>query len=63
MHNLQQLEHRYLIASIVVLLFAVSTLTGRRTIITPFRYVAVVVSAAGWGMYGGKLSVLLGLNW
>jgi hypothetical protein len=62
MHNLQQLEHRYLIASIVVLLFAVSTLTGRRTIITPLRYVAIVVSAAVWGMYGGKLSILLGLN-
>jgi ABC-type transporter Mla subunit MlaD len=63
MYNVHQIEHRYLIASLVVLLFAVSTLTGRRTIITPFRYVAIVVSAAVAGMYGGQLSVLLGLHW
>ncbi len=63
MYNVHQIEHRYLIASLVVLLFAVSTLTGRRTIITPFRYVAIVVSAAVAGMYGGQLSVLLGLYW
>lgn len=61
MQNLHQLEHRYIVASFVVLCFALATLMGRRTIITPLRYLAIFVSAAVWGMYAGQLEVLLGL--
>lgn len=59
MQSIHQIEHRYLIASLVVLLLAVSTLMGRRTIITPFRYLAIVVSALMLGRYIGIAETMM----
>lgn len=62
MHNLQQLEHRFIIASLVLLCVTLSTLMGHRKVITAFSFFGFVVTAAVWGMYLGKLEVLLDLT-
>jgi hypothetical protein len=52
------LEHKLIIATIVLVCFALATLRGHRKVITIPRYVAIVVSAAVWGMYLGRAEVL-----
>jgi hypothetical protein len=58
---MKALYMHYLLASLVLIAIAVATLMGHRKVITIPRYLAIVVSAAVWGMYVGRLEVLLHL--